>query len=160
MITVNNLSFGSYPPPPPTEKRQQNLINKGIPAQLPPSKIIIVDDDPSIGRCLALFLREEGYEVVCFADPRVALEHLKTSHQDLLVTDIQMPEMSGLELIARAIKPSLPVITMSGAWDEETSYVLSKLGVRWYLAKPFDLAYFATVVNQALSNPNLHGPPR
>jgi two-component system response regulator YesN len=80
---------------------------------------------------------------------------------NLLITDIQMPEMTGPELIIRAreIKPSLPVIAMSGAWDEETSYVLSKLGVRWYLAKPFDLAYFATVVNQALSNPNIHGPP-
>jgi DNA-binding response OmpR family regulator len=120
-----------------------------------------VDDDPSIGQCLSLFLRGQGYEVSCFTDGRRVLEHLKTNRPDLLITDIQMPAMSGLELIkqVREIKPTLPVITMSGAWDEATSYELSKLAVNVYLPKPFDLGYFAGLVNQELSHPNLHGPP-
>ncbi|MEW6026694.1 MAG: response regulator, partial [Planctomycetota bacterium] len=123
--------------------------------------IIIVDDDRSLGECLAKLLRSENYETAYFPSALTALEHLKAKPAGLLITDIQMPEMTGLELIIRVreIKPGLPVIAMSGAWDEEMAKELFALDVRWYLPKPLDFGYFAFIVNIALANPNLHGPP-
>ncbi|MEW6026755.1 MAG: response regulator, partial [Planctomycetota bacterium] len=164
-------------PPPPPHKKTPAIPCKSRDVGHPPFQpsfavpkprsgegqrnIIIVDDDPAVAECLSKFLIRQGYEVAGFSDSVTALERLKSSHYDLLITDINMPGITGVDLIrqVKAIRPALPAIAISAAWDEEMAKELFALDVRWYLPKPLDFGYFAFIVNIALANPNLHGPP-
>lgn len=105
-------------------------------------KIIVVDDDPIIGKLLARFLTEENYEVTSFTSGEKALNHLKTNEAvDLLLTDIDMPEMTGIELArqAMALYPALPIIVMSGSAGGEARDEIFSLGAD-FIPKPFDMA--------------------
>ncbi len=103
-----------------------------------PIKILLVDDDEGICDSLAKILTRKGYEVSPFTTGLKALKSMERSSYDLLLTDLKMPEMNGIELLtaARNIDPQLGVIIMTG-FGEITSYLEAMdLGAAEYLNKP------------------------
>jgi DNA-binding response OmpR family regulator len=77
-------------------------------------KVLIVDDEPHVARVLELTLRPRGYQVLSLSDPRVAMETLRSYAPDVLITDIQMPGLSGRELceLIRAEMPQRTFMVM------------------------------------------------
>jgi DNA-binding response OmpR family regulator len=105
------------------------------------ARIILIDDEPGILRIATLALEAAGYAVVAYTDARDAIEHIKREPPDLLVTDIFMPEMEGLETIreARGVCAEMPIIAMSGVTFDDGDYlqIAEKFGAVATLKKPF-----------------------
>lgn len=116
------------------------------------SAILVVDDDASMCRYCAKALRHAGYKVTDTTSSLAALEHLRHQHFDLLLTDIKMPQLSGLELArqARTIDLGLAVIIMTGQTTLETLREAVEQGVTSYLSKPFEIEEMRLTVAQAL----------
>jgi CheY-like chemotaxis protein len=93
--------------------RGQNVKN------ISKASILFVDDEPCMREVMAMILTEEGYEVSTATDGFDALAQLRTSVPDLIISDLQMPRMSGVEFLAvvRHRFPAIPVIAISGASD-------------------------------------------
>ena len=110
-------------------------------------KIIVVDDEPAIGELLTRFLAK-NYEVTGFTEAEKALEYLKTNEVNLLLTDMVMPEMNGIELIkaTRELKPNLPILLMTGTPNSELMKAVVELGISDYLVKPFQLDSLEKVI--------------
>lgn len=83
------------------------------------AQILVVDDDPSIRESLGLLLMLAGYDVATADDGINAVSHLSRAIPDLIVTDLNMPHMSGVELIAhvRSYHPSISIVAMSGDYQ-------------------------------------------
>ena len=107
------------------------------------SKILLVDDDPSFRKATARSLVKSGYEVVECENGEDALRALNQSKPDLVVTDIVMPDMEGIELIMALRKkaPDIKVIAISGGGrNEPTQYLTTAkmMGASASIAKPFE----------------------
>ena len=104
-------------------------------------KIWIVDDDSSIRWVLARALRAEGFEVKDFEDAESALKAFKREKPEVLMTDIRMPGISGLELAKTVHQnhPDIPVIIMTAHTDLDSALASYESGAFEYLPKPFDL---------------------
>ncbi len=127
-----------------------------ITPKLSQDKILIVDDDPSLREFLEIFFLNEGYGVLCASDGTEALEILKKENVALVLTDMKMPEMDGLQLL-RAIKeehPGLPVIMITAFASLESAVEAMNEGAWDYLPKPFQLEEVREVVEKALSSAN------
>ncbi len=115
--------------------------------------ILVVDDESMIIELLVRLLADKGYEVSTATDGREALDYLRGHACDLVISDVRMPRLDGLQLL-RAIKdmnPRLPVIMISG-YDEAATVVSAlKAGAENFLAKPLDLNILHQVVNKTLS---------
>jgi CheY-like chemotaxis protein len=116
--------------------------------------VLVVDDSELIRRLVATMLRTAGYTVVLAENGRDALARLREHAVQLVVTDMMMPEMDGLELIAalRILRPDLPIIGMSGG-SEKSDHCLErakKLGATTTLAKPFQKQQMLEAVAQVL----------
>jgi len=101
--------------------------------------ILVVDDDASNAKLLRFVLEDEGYRVTTTASPTQALEYIERSQYDLIVLDIVMPEMNGLELCRRVrTRSDIPILFLS-ALSETTDKVSGlKSGADDYLTKPYD----------------------
>jgi two-component system response regulator AtoC len=117
-------------------------------------RILIVDDEPSIRRVLAAHLRRDGFRVDAAEHGGEAIELLEAQPYHLLVTDLQMPEIGGLELLAwcRAELPSLPVIIITAFGTVHSAVEALKLGAHDYITKPFDLTELRNVIGKALAH--------
>src|SRR5687767_8757841 len=102
-------------------------------------RIFIVDDEESIREFFEIMLKREGYEVVTASNGAEALEKLKKQAVDLIISDIQMPELSGLELLGKVkeIDPEMAVIMITAFGSTETAVEAMKLGAYDYIQKPF-----------------------
>ncbi len=80
------------------------------------TNVLAVDNDPLLLELLVAYLEDMGYDVVATSSPVRGLAHINEANVDVLITDIQMPEIDGLELARRAreAQPSLPIIFVSG----------------------------------------------
>jgi CheY-like chemotaxis protein len=101
--------------------------------------VLVVDDTQVIRDTVARLLRTEGFNAICCANGREALDMVGLAHPDLMLLDIMMPEMDGLALL-RALRnrpdgEKLPVIVMSAFSDEETTEQAAALGASDYLIK-------------------------
>lgn len=117
-------------------------------------KIMVVDDEPIIGELLTKFLTKKNYEVASFTNGKDALEYLKTNEVNLMLTDMDMPEMSGIELIkaTKELKPKLPILVVSGSCDLKTMNEIIKTGISDYIAKPFQLDSLEKSIKLRLSS--------
>lgn len=106
------------------------------------TKILVVDDERSVREILSAFLTSHGHHVEHAADGHSALDWLARHEPDMVFLDLQMPGITGLEVLS-AIKeryPDLPVVVISGWADEDLAKEALKAGAYEFLAKPFDLA--------------------
>jgi DNA-binding response OmpR family regulator len=115
------------------------------------SRILLVDDERAILTLLSYPLRKDGYEVVQAADGSEALSRFAESHFDLVVLDVMMPKLDGLEVCRRLRASSAVPIIMLTAKAEEIDKVLGlELGADDYITKPFSMREFRSRVKAAL----------
>ena len=114
--------------------------------------ICIVDDEPAILHSLKSILEDEGYQVVVATNGVEGLKVVRSDAPDLVILDIWMPEMDGLETLKRlrAQFPGILVVMMSGHGSIETAVKSTKLGAYDYLEKPLDLEKVTILVRNAL----------
>jgi two-component system, NtrC family, nitrogen regulation response regulator NtrX len=114
--------------------------------------ILIVDDEESILKALRGILEDEGYKTLCAGDGIEALEVAQRETPDLVMLDIWMPRMEGLETLQRlkALYPGLVVIMMSGHGTIETAVKSTKMGAYDFIEKPLSLEKVIVTVNNAL----------
>jgi CheY-like chemotaxis protein len=114
-----------------------------------------VDDEPLLRRALALSLERAGHSVVKCEKRKRAVEYLAHDEADLLITDIMMPEMDGVETIrvVRRRRPELPIIAMSGGLPDPADYLgLARyFGATAILAKPFQPSELVEIVERLLA---------
>jgi cyclic di-GMP phosphodiesterase len=128
----------------------------GAPQRIPPdpasTPVVVVDDEASVLHAVERVLAAVGYPVEAFGDPRAAAARLARGDVAILITDLAMPEMSGLELTRRALgaSPDLAVILMTGRGDEATAAQALRLGVWDYLQKPFGSGELEAAVRNVL----------
>jgi len=115
-------------------------------------KILIVDDEFNSRTLLAQLFQEDGYSADTAENGKTALEALKSTPFDILITDIRMPVMDGIELFHRAkeIYPHMPVILFTAYGTIETAVKALKEGVFHYLEKPVNFDLLNHTVQQAL----------
>src|ERR1700730_14709414 len=114
------------------------------------SAILIVEDEAKMRRLLELRLGEEGFAVHSAADAETGLQLLVREKPDLVVTDLRLPGMSGLEFL-QAVKranAALPVVVMTAYGTVESAVEAMKIGASDYVTKPFSLAAFMLVIRQ------------
>ncbi|HEX9927099.1 MAG TPA: response regulator transcription factor [Pyrinomonadaceae bacterium] len=114
-------------------------------------KILIVDDEPQITRVLRRSLSAHRYEVRTAADGESALETFRDFAPDLIITDLSMPEMNGIELCREIRKKSeIPIIVLSVKGEEKTKVEALDAGADDYITKPFGIEELLARVRAAL----------
>jgi DNA-binding response OmpR family regulator len=115
------------------------------------STILLVDDEDSVQKLLAYPLEREGYRVIQARDGEEALERFGAEHVDLVVLDIMLPRLDGLEVCKRLRATSMVPIIMLTARDDELDKVLGlELGADDYITKPFSIREFRSRVRALL----------
>jgi two-component system nitrogen regulation response regulator NtrX len=114
--------------------------------------ILIVDDETSILRSLEGILSDEGYETICAESGPSALEKTEDMIPDLVLLDIWLPEMDGIEVLTKIKEqhPFLPVIMMSGHGSIETAVRATKQGAYDYIEKPLSIEKLLLAINNAI----------
>jgi DNA-binding response OmpR family regulator len=103
-----------------------------------PSRILVVDDDPTVSEVVALYLARDGYTVETVADGRTALDRALAEPPDLVVLDLMLPGIDGLEVCRRlrALAP-VPIVILTARGQESDRIIGLELGADDYVAKPF-----------------------
>jgi two-component system alkaline phosphatase synthesis response regulator PhoP len=135
---------------------------------MPTYKILVVDDEPAVTDLLVYNLRKSGYEPLVAADGRAALRLARQANPDLILLDLMLPELDGLE-VCRALRKTsgVPIIMITARGEEIDRVVGLELGADDYMAKPFSvrelLARIKAVLRRAVpaekgdSNTSLRG---
>src|SRR6267143_1891298 len=122
-----------------------------------PATLLIADDDPGLRESLERTLTREGYRVVLASDGRAALERVQAGGIDLIVTDLRMPGLTGLDLLraAKAIMPDVDVILLTAFGTVEEAVKAMKDGAYDFLTKPFRREQLIKLIDKALERRNL-----
>src|SRR5690348_14916483 len=124
------------------------------------ARILLVDDEQAIQTLLAYPLRRDGYEVVAAHDGREALDRFAEQRFDLVVLDVMLPGLDGIEVCRRLRSRSQVPIIMLTARDDETDKVLGlEMGADDYITKPFSVREFRSRVRAALRRADMGGRP-
>lgn len=126
------------------------------------ARILVVDDDPAIRAGLVRLLVRFGHDAVEAGDGKEALQVMEEATPDLVITDINMPEMDGIEVINALLKerPGLPVVAISGGGRLDKGLLLGNalaLGAVSSLSKPFEVEQVLAVIDEALRQPRPEG---
>jgi two-component system response regulator HydG len=123
----------------------------------PAAMILVADDDPGLRESLERTLNRDGYRVVTATDGAAALERLQSGGVDLVLTDLKMPGLSGIELrhAAKAIAPDVDVILLTAFGTIEEAVKAMKNGAYDFLTKPVQRAQLQRVIRSALERRNL-----
>lgn len=116
-------------------------------------RILVADDEAPIANAVAMKLRNAGFEVTVALDGQEAFERAMEDRPDFVVTDLQMPGMSGLELCARLtaeLAPGIPTILLTAKGFELEQADLEGLPIRRVMTKPFSPRELLTAVQDAL----------
>ncbi|HEY7415283.1 MAG TPA: sigma 54-interacting transcriptional regulator, partial [Ktedonobacteraceae bacterium] len=116
--------------------------------------IVIIDDEPHLPHQFARYLKRQGYEVYVASDGEAGIQQLQRNTIDLVLLDMRLPKLNGLEVLARIRKldPDIPVVILTAYGDVQTAVQAMKLGAADYLMKGFDLDTLLLIVQRALSN--------
>ena len=124
------------------------------------ARILLVDDEQSIQTLLSYPLRKEGYDVVQATDGRQALDRFEEQAFDLVVLDLMLPRIDGLEVCRRLRgKSSVPIIILTAKSEEIDKVVGLEIGADDYITKPFSMREFSSRVKAALRRAELSRPP-
>jgi DNA-binding response OmpR family regulator len=121
---------------------------------MPLARVLVVDDEPAFLDMLTEVLTLAGYEVVTAAAAGDALKAVEMSAPDVILLDIAMPDMDGVTALQRlrAVKPTVPVIMLTGNSDEQVGRTTLRWGAFDYVAKPFESAHLLHVVETAVAH--------
>lgn len=116
------------------------------------STILIIDDDDQLRKSFEKLLGEEGYKIKSAASGEEGIDLVKESPPDLVVLDMRLPGINGLETfkIIHGIEPKIPAIMMTAFGTTETAIEATKMGAFDYMLKPFDIPDMLSVIKQAL----------
>ena len=122
------------------------------------ARVVFVDDEPRVCYTVSKTLERTGMSVQCFCRAKDCLSHLAVDRCDLLVTDVKMPEMDGMELL-REVKrhfPWLPVLVVTGYGDVASAVRAMKAGAADFIEKPLDRDRFLRTVRSLLDRNRGH----
>lgn len=121
------------------------------------ARILITDDQEMMRDSLAATLAREGHEVVAAGDGAMGLSKLNGGKFDLLITDLKMPRMTGIELLteAKKLRPEMPVVVMTAFATVQTAVEAMKLGAYDYIQKPFDGDEIKMLIERTLEHSRL-----
>lgn len=115
-------------------------------------KVLVVDDNKDVSELLSIFLKKKGYDNVIINDPRIALGHIKEQKYDVMVLDISMPEISGIDIIQTLEKEGIlkdqKIIILSAVafTSQQVNDLLEKEGIHTCLKKPIRLNELLTAI--------------
>ena len=120
-------------------------------------KILVIDDEELVAESLKKLLKNEGYNAKTAKSGVEALEHVQREDFNLIVSDIRMPDMNGIEIIKkvrgyleRAGKPPVPEILITGYASDNNLEEAKRLNVVDYIYKPFNIKEFLEIVKKSL----------
>jgi DNA-binding NtrC family response regulator len=121
--------------------------------------VIVVDDEEMVVTSIRAYLQlETDYRIDGFTDPEEAVKHLETHPVDVVVTDILMPKLNGVQLLARAkrLQPEAARILLTGHADKQSAIqAINEAGAYQYLEKPWENAQLLLVINSAIERTQL-----
>ena len=119
---------------------------------MPKPRVLIVDDETNIVSSLHGILEDEGYQIDTADDGVEALEHVQSDPPDLVLLDIWLPGMDGIEVLKtiKTYHPEIEVLIMSGHGTIDTAVKATKLGAFDFIEKPFSLDQLVQSVDKAL----------
>ena len=120
--------------------------------RVPTARILVIDDDPEVVDILVTTLRDEGYGVLGALTSDEGLKLVILSRPDLVLLDIMLPGMNGIEVHKRirSINPTIKVVMVTGNTDPVLAREALELGALAYVDKPFDFAYLKRIVAMEL----------
>ena len=120
-------------------------------------QILVVDDEANLRRVLSAQLTRDGYEVHVAEDGEAGLAFLKEHHIDLVITDLRMPKVDGMDLLRAALRddPSRPVVMLTAHGTVDNAVEALKTGAFDYMTKPFDQNEVRVIVRKALRTRDL-----
>ncbi len=144
------------------------MAGKQKPAALYPSsmpegsaRILLVDDEQSVQTLLSYPLRKDGYEVVSALDGQDALLRFAEGGFDLVILDLMLPRLDGVEVCRRMRSRSqVPIIMLTAKGDEMDKVAGLEMGADDYITKPFSMREFRSRVKAALRRSRMPGPTR
>src|SRR4249920_638534 len=115
-------------------------------------RILVVDDEVELMKALCDSLSQEGFRVKGLSAPKPALDELRRGEFDLLLSDLMMPEMDGIQLLKQALEidPNLVGIIMTGQGTIQTAVEAMKSGAFDYILKPFRIQTMLPIVDRAM----------
>jgi len=119
--------------------------------------ILIVEDDPTVGESLCLLFKKKGYELLLASNGKEALHLFRQKIVDLVITDVVMPKMDGIELLdaVKALRPETEVIVISAQGTIEKAVQAMKLGAFDFIEKPINPRVISLLVERALEKQTL-----
>ena len=121
--------------------------------------VAVIDDEEMVVVSISAYLQlETDYRIYGFTDPEEAVKHLETNPVDVVITDIMMPKLNGVELLARAkrFQPEAARILLTGHADKQNAIqAINEVGVYQYLEKPWENAQLLLVINSAIERTQL-----
>jgi DNA-binding NtrC family response regulator len=122
-----------------------------------PAKILVVDDESKMRRLLQMFFEEDSYSVTLAENGEEAMEKVSASHPDLVICDMRMPRINGIELLRhiKAVSPELPVIIMTAYGEVKTAVEAMTLGAENYVTKPLDMEELRILASRAIEKRSL-----
>ncbi len=135
---------------PPSSRLGWIDVMRGAPND---AQILVVDDEPSVRKALERLLVRFGYQVKTAASAEEADHWMSSQHFDLLLLDIELPRMKGVEFLAWVLDrdPELAVIMMTGLDAPEIAIECVERGARTYMVKPADAEFLRLAVRDALA---------
>src|SRR5262245_22922645 len=120
-------------------------------------RVLVIDDEVNAVTALETLLREDGYEVSCAHEARTGLQLLEKNEPDVVLTDLRMPGMDGIELLAKVkqVRPETMVLIMTAYGTVKTAVKAMKLGAEDYLGKPIDVEELEVVLAKTLEKKRL-----
>ncbi len=120
-------------------------------------RIVVIDDEVNAATALEALLREDGYEVEKAHDARAGLLVLERMEPDIVLTDVRMPGMDGIELLAKVkqLRPETMVVVMTAYGTVKTAVKAMKLGAEDFLSKPIDVEELEVVLQKTLEKKRL-----
>ena len=120
-------------------------------------RIVVIDDEVNAATALETLLREDGYEVASAHDARAGLALLEQTEADVVLTDLRMPGMDGIELLARIkeMRPQTMVLLMTAYGTVKTAVRAMKMGAEDYLGKPIDVEELEVILQKVLEKKRL-----
>ena len=124
--------------------------------------VLVVDDEPDVRKVVRMTLEKAGYDVIEAEDGEVAMQRIKEGENplvlDVIITDIRMPKVNGVEAINYFQKewPTVPLIVLTGFPDLDMATSMIKSGITDYLVKPVEADKLKASVAKAIENREIH----